>query len=71
MLTTIQQIGIGLIIGLLASILMLLYAVYQPQCHAKKNKSKGWRPLTEEEINDLFDAVDPINPQKKQVFSDN
>ena len=55
------------LIGVMAAcFLILFYAISKPFT----NELPKGRRATKEEINNLFDTVDPINPEKIQEFCD-
>ena len=55
------------LIGVMAAcFLIIIYAISKPI----KNELPTGRRATKEEINNLFDTVDPINSEKIQRYSD-
>ncbi len=66
-LTTVQALQICLLISQFTFFLIVIYAIFQPARHAK---IKG-RRASKEEIDLLFDTVDPFNPASIQEFCNN
>ena len=70
-LTVDQLIQILVVLFLLVSAAIIIYTILQPAHYEKANKTKSRHQLTPEEIDRLFDAVDPINETLPQRFSNN
>jgi len=67
-----ELLQVIIVLLLLTALTMFFYAIVQPAQHEKASNKAQSRPmLTAEEIDNLFDAVDPINETLPQRFSNN